>query len=93
MTFVRQNHIFAVSTGVPIHSFTACRMKFFTSKSTLLLIVLLGVSYTPSAHAQEGLRAGIKAPNFELPTINGNKISLGSFLDKNIVILHFWKSK
>ncbi len=68
-------------------------MRILASKGTLLLLALFWMSFVPRAHGQEGLRAGIKAPNFELPTINGNKISLGSFLDKNIVILHFWKSK
>lgn len=68
-------------------------MKILTSKATLLLLVLFCMSFVPPAHAQEGLKAGVKAPEFELPTINGNKISLSSFLNKNIVILHFWKSK
>lgn len=68
-------------------------MRILASKRTILLLVLIWMTFIPRVYGQEGLRPGAKAPNFELPTINGNKISLGSFLNKNIVILHFWKSK
>jgi peroxiredoxin len=44
-------------------------------------------------YGQEGLRVGIKAPDFELPAVGGKKIALREFQNKKIVIVHFWKSK
>ena len=68
-------------------------MRILASKRTILVLVLVWITFVPRVHGQEGLKPGAKAPNFELPTINSNKISLNTFLTKNIVILHFWKSK
>jgi hypothetical protein len=46
-----------------------------------------------SAFGQEGLKVGMKAPDFELPAVGGKKIGLREFQNKKIVIVHFWKSK
>lgn len=46
-----------------------------------------------SALAQEGLRAGVEAPDFKLPTISGKTVTLREFQNKGIVIVHLWKSK
>jgi hypothetical protein len=45
----------------------------------------------PAVHAQEGLAIGADAPGFDLPTINGSRVVLGTYLKKTIVVLHFWK--
>ena len=45
------------------------------------------------AFGQEGLRVGVKAPEFVLPAIGGKKIALREFQNKKIVIVHFWKSR
>jgi hypothetical protein len=68
-------------------------MKTFGSGAKWFCVVFICLFCAPSIQAQGGLKAGSKAPDFELPTINGQKIALNSFLNKNIVILHFWKSK
>ena len=46
-----------------------------------------------TAYPQEGLRKGVKAPDFELPSVSGKKIALREFENKKVVIVHFWKSK
>jgi hypothetical protein len=43
--------------------------------------------------AQDGLAVGSQAPDFNLPTLDGSQVALSSFLSKNIVILHFWKTR
>ena len=58
---------------------------------TIVFFLFIAPSFT--SLAQEGLKAGTKAPGFELPDINGNKVALSSFSNKNIVVIHFWKSK
>jgi hypothetical protein len=61
------------------------------SFSTFLLSSLL--IGTSSAAAQEGLRAGVKAPDFSLATVQEQVVSLKDAVAKGTVILHFWKSK
>lgn len=45
------------------------------------------------ALGQEGLKVGVKAPDFELWSTGGKKIALREFQNKKIVIVHFWKSR
>lgn len=56
--------------------------------SFVVFIFLCGTAYS-----QEGLRAGVKAPDFELPAVGGKRIALREFQNKKVVIVHFWKSK
>jgi hypothetical protein len=61
------------------------------SLSTILLCsLMLGAG---TAAAQEGLRAGMKAPDFSLATVQEQVVSLKDAVAKGTVILHFWKSK
>ena len=55
----------------------------------VLLLLLLAVA----ASAQEGLRPGIKAPDFTLPDIHGKTISLKEAVAQGTVVIHFWKSR
>lgn len=48
---------------------------------------------TTSVIAQEGLQAGMEAPDFKLPTIAGKTVTLREFQNRKVVIVHFWKSK
>jgi hypothetical protein len=42
----------------------------------------------------EGLSVGAKAPDFRLPLAGATgEIGLSDFLNKKIVIVHFWKSR
>lgn len=45
------------------------------------------------AYSQQGLRLGVKAPDFALPSVTGKKITLREFENKKVVIVHFWKSR
>jgi len=57
----------------------------------LLLLLLLCAGDVLS---QEGLKAGVKAPDFSLPSIDGKRsVTLREFKGKRVVILHFWKSR
>ena len=57
----------------------------------LLLLLLLCAGNTLS---QEGLKAGLKAPDFRLPTVDGKRnVTLREYNGKRVVILHFWKSR
>lgn len=67
-------------------------VKSMLMRSALILPVALFCCVW-AARAQEGLSAGVKAPDFELPSISGKKIALREFLNKKVVIVHFWKSK
>jgi hypothetical protein len=63
-------------------------------KHTLVWIPVVATFWLlQPAYGQEGLRVGIKAPDFELPAVGGKKIALREFQNKKIVIVHFWKSK
>lgn len=61
-----------------------------TLSAIVLTALLAGTEIAP---AQEGLRAGIKAPDFSLPTIKEEVVSLKDAVARGTVILHFWKSK
>jgi hypothetical protein len=56
----------------------------------LLASLVLGVG---GACAEEGLRAGANAPDFSLPTVKKQVVTLKDAVAKGTVILHFWKSK
>lgn len=57
----------------------------------VLLLLLLSMG---EALSQEGLKPGLKAPDFKLPTADGKrKVTLREFNGKSVVILHFWKSR
>lgn len=67
-------------------------MRIIESRRIAILFVLT-LFLCATANGQEGLRAGMKAPDFELPSVGGKKIALREFQNKKIVIVHFWKSK
>jgi peroxiredoxin len=47
-----------------------------------------------SVEAASGLAVGTPAPDFRLPSIGtGGDIGLKDFVNKKIVIVHFWKSR
>lgn len=57
----------------------------------ILFLLLLGMVDSLS---QEGLKPGLKAPDFKLPTVDGKRnVTLRQFNGKGVVILHFWKSR
>jgi hypothetical protein len=63
-------------------------------RAIAVLSVLAFAIWASALHAEEGLRAGVRAPVFSLPAAGTAKtVSLQSFVDKGVVILHFWKSK
>ena len=47
----------------------------------------------PVLFAQEGLSAGMEAPDFKLTSVSGKTVTLREFQHKSAVIVHFWKSK
>jgi len=59
------------------------------------VFVVLGFLICASGlRAEEGLKAGVQAPAFTLPAVGTAKtVSLRSYADESVVILHFWKSK
>ncbi|MBP1655632.1 MAG: hypothetical protein H6Q31_233 [Bacteroidetes bacterium] len=58
---------------------------------TALLLLLFCIA---GVFAQEGLKSGLKAPDFKLPTVGGKRnVTLREFNGKGVVILHFWKSR
>ena len=58
------------------------------------MVVLASMLLGPGiALAQEGLRPGVKAPDFTLSTVQDKVVSLKDAAAKGTVILHFWKSK
>ena len=57
---------------------------------TMLASIVLGVGV---ACGEEGLRAGATAPDFSLPTVGNQVVTLKDAVAKGTVILHFWKSK
>ena len=62
------------------------------SANSRVLVILLLLLPVPLL-AQEGLRAGMDAPDFKLPSVSGKTVTLREFQQKSIVIVHFWKSK
>jgi len=58
-----------------------------------ILLLLLSIAGVP-LHANDKLDIGSKAPDFSLPAIGAEKtVSLTDFVNKKIVIVHFWKSR
>jgi hypothetical protein len=57
------------------------------------LMVIMVLFLAAPAFAQEGLRPGIKAPDFTLPDIHGKIISLKEAVAQGTVVIHFWKSR
>jgi Cu/Ag efflux protein CusF len=52
------------------------------------------ISIAVNAKASDGLAAGTAAPDFRLPLADGTgEVRLSDFMNKKIVIVHFWKSK
>jgi hypothetical protein len=66
----------------------AMMLRGGTPRSFILVALLFFCWPLP---AQDGLSAGTRAPDIELPALSGTHISLASYLNKNIVVLHFWK--
>lgn len=58
------------------------------SRSFVLVVLIL---FCIPLMAQDGLAVGSQAPDFDLPALDGARVALTSFLNKNIVVLHFWK--
>ena len=59
-----------------------------------VLDVLFAAAWANLAAAPDKLKPGQKAPEFTLKNVmNGEKVSLSDFVDKKIVIVHFWKAK
>ncbi len=55
-----------------------------------LLIGAIGISLFFGAGFAAALEVGDKAPDFELPSTTGEKISLSQFKGKKYVLLHFY---
>jgi len=64
-----------------------------SSLRQLVTLCLPFLFATTSVVTQEGLRAGMEAPEFKLPTIAGKTVTLREFQNRKVVIVHFWKSK
>ena len=65
-----------------------------TGKRNLFIPFLLLYIAWVSLHANDKLDIGSKAPDFTLPAIGAEKaVSLTDFVNKKIVIVHFWKSR
>jgi hypothetical protein len=60
-----------------------------TTFLVLTLLFLTGVR----TYAEEGLRSGVPAPDFSLPTVKKQVVTLKDAAAKGTVVLHFWKSK
>ena len=56
-------------------------------------VLVMLILFSMPMLAQEGLPVGSQAPDFNLPTLDGTRIALSTFADKNIVVLHFWKTR
>jgi len=59
-----------------------------TKAITLLVIVL--VATTANVWALDELQVGMKAPNFGLPDLAGNQMSLTDFRDKDLIVVTFF---
>jgi peroxiredoxin len=65
-----------------------------TRGAPLFFLAVLPVVAALSGPPEEGLRPGIKPPDFSLPNVTkGGQTTLHDFAGKGIVIVHFWKSK
>ncbi len=64
-----------------------------TRKILTIGILFLGVFFTIVPVSAQ-LKVGDTAPAFKLHNVNTKKfVTLSDFIDKKIVIVHFWKSK
>jgi len=60
----------------------------------IFLLLMLCLFFARLFGQEEGLRAGVRPPDFELQSINGGKtVALHDFVGRQIVVIHFWKSK
>ena len=59
-------------------------------RSSMLAIMLLSLLSPALAE----IEVGEKAPDFTLPAVGAeDPVSLSDYIDKKIVIVHFWKSR
>ena len=66
-------------------------MKQMCVRVAVLLLVFL---FAGEGLSQEGLKAGLRAPDFSLPTVTGEgDVTLKKYNGNSVVILHFWKSR
>ena len=57
------------------------------------LFIFMVISLLPLI-AEDKLEVGSKAPEFSLPVVGSDEpIVMSDFVDKKIVIVHFWKSR
>ena len=62
-------------------------------KMLRLVFLFLWLGLMGAFAGGEDLSVGSKAPNFKLPSLEKDQtISLSDFVNKKIVIVHFWKS-
>ena len=50
----------------------------------------MGVKYNQSRSASRGVKVGDRAPDFTLPSLTGEPVSLESFLGNNNIVLYFY---
>jgi peroxiredoxin len=50
----------------------------------------MGVKYNQSRPASKGVKVGDRAPDFTLPSLTGEPVSLESFLGKKAIVLYFY---
>lgn len=68
-----------------------CRWVFFPGASLLLALVLFIVQLKEGKTAPAtGLRVGYLAPDFALPSLDGNMTRLSDFRGKKAVFINFW---
>ncbi|EIT86547.1 thiol-disulfide oxidoreductase [Fictibacillus macauensis ZFHKF-1] len=70
------------------------KQKRLVLRSVLLLVIALAVGYTlyntVFKDTSGNVQVGDQAPNFELTTLNGEKVKLSDFKGKKGVFLNFW---
>ena len=50
----------------------------------------MGVTYNQSRSASRGVKVGDRAPDFTLPSLTGEPVSLESFLGNKNIVLYFY---
>ena len=50
----------------------------------------MGIKYNQSRSANKGVKVGDRAPDFTLPSLTGEPVSLESFLGKKAIVLYFY---
>jgi len=50
----------------------------------------MSVHYNQSRSASKGVKVGDRAPDFTLPSLTGEPVSLESFLGKKDIVLYFY---